>query len=430
MNFCQSPRESLRAMFLQSLAGLAVGAALPAAVADVVTDWNRALLETTRVECTAPPLAARHLAMVHAAIYDAVNSVRRTHQPYRWRLDAPAEASAEAAAVGAAHEVAVGVCPGRRAYFDVLLQKSLATMPHKGGSAPGIAFGRRVGQLMLEWRSNDGASTTMAYIPHREPGQWLRTAPFFRPPELTHWVGLTPFAMTNRGQFRPSGPPALTDERFAADFAEVKSLGALHSAVRTVEQTEIARFWSDFSFTVTPPGHWNQIAEDVARQRKLNLAETARLFAVLNVALADAAIVAWDAKYHYNFWRPITAIHEAGHDSNPGTVGDPDWRPLLTTPAFPEYVSGHSAFSGAAAEVLAAFTGSDQATFTVSSDTLPGVTRTFHSFRGAAEEIGMSRIYGGIHYGSSNRDGLAAGRALAAFVVAHQFRPVSDLAGR
>ncbi|MCI0540733.1 MAG: phosphatase PAP2 family protein [Verrucomicrobiales bacterium] len=389
--------------------------------ADVVIDWNNALLEAIRAESTAPPLAARNLAMVHAAMYDAVNSIARTHQAYRFDLPAPSGALVEAAALGAAHEVAVNVCPGQRGRFDQLLETWFDKIPPGTNRESSLAFGRTIGQRMLDWRTADGASTTVPYIPRTEPGQWLRTAPYFRPPDLPHWADLAPFAMTNRAQFRPPGPPALNSAGYAADFNQVKSLGAANSSTRTTEQTEIARFWSDFSYTVTPPGHWNQIAQDVAKRRKQTLAENARLFALLNVGLADAAIIAWDAKFHFNLWRPITAIQEAGHDDNPETAADANWEPLLATPAFPEYVSGHSTFSGVAAELLAQFTGSERMAFSVGSDSLPGMKRSFVSFSECAEEIGMSRIYGGIHFLSADLDGLAAGKELGRYLVSHFF---------
>ena len=183
------------------------------------------------------------------------------------------------------------------------------------------------------------------------------------------------------------------------------------STNRTAGQTLIARFWSDFSYTVTPPGHWNQIAQNVATNHGLSLEQNARLVALLNLALADAGIAVWDAKYVYNFWRPVTAIQQADTDDNPDTMADPDWMPLLNTPAFPEFISGHSTFSAAAATVLGRFFGRDGVPFTVGSDSVPGVLRSYASFAAAAEEIGMSRIYGGIHFHSADLDGRKIGAA-------------------
>jgi hypothetical protein len=216
--------------------------------------------------------------------------------------------------------------------------------------------------------------------------------------------------------------------RYAQDYDQVKALGAKTSAVRTAEQTEIARFWADGAGTVTPPGHWNMIAADVAQQRGNTLAENARLFALVNIAMADAGIVSWDAKYHYNLWRPITAIREGDDDGNDATAGDATWEPLLATPPFPECTSGHSTFSGAAATILASLYGDDFA-FTTDSDGLPGVTRSFLSFSDAADEAGISRIYGGIHFQFSNEQGLATGRGLGEYVAGNYLTVVPEPTG-
>jgi membrane-associated phospholipid phosphatase len=204
----------------------------------------------------------------------------------------------------------------------------------------------------------------------------------------------------------------------------VKAWGTVNSTNRTPEQTAIARFWSDFSYTVTPPGHWNQIAQNVVTNRQTSLLESARLFALLNIAMADAGIIAWDAKYVYNFWRPVTAIQEADTDGNADTEPDANWTSLLNTPPFPEYISGHSTFSSAAATVLTSFCGTDQVSFTVGSDALPGVFRSYNSFAAAAEEIGLSRIYGGIHFLSADLDGLEAGHRLGNYVLQNFLRQV------
>jgi membrane-associated phospholipid phosphatase len=247
------------------------------------------------------------------------------------------------------------------------------------------------------------------------------------------------FGLADGAQFRPAGPPPLNSAQYAADLNLVKSLGAANSTNRTAEQTLIARFWSDFSYTVTPPGHWNQIAQNVATNNGLSVEQNARLFALLNIAMADAGIAVWDAKYIYNFWRPITAIQQADVDGNAETIADVEWTPLLTTPSFPEYVSGHSAFSAAAATVLARFFGADNVPFTVGSDSVSGVMRSYASFAAAAEEIGMSRIYGGIHFLSADLDALNLGRKIGEYVesnfllplggqpVIAQLRPVGDV---
>jgi len=209
-------------------------------------------------------------------------------------------------------------------------------------------------------------------------------------------------------QFRPPGPPALTNEKYAADYNEVKALGAAVGSARTSEQDLIALFWADGAGTETPPGHWNSIAQDIAAAKGNTLEENARLFALLNIALADAAICAWDAKYTYNFWRPVTAIRNGDTDDNSSTVADPTWSSFIVTPPFPDYTSGHSTFSGAASTVLARFYGTDS---------------SFTGFSAAASEAAVSRLYGGIHYRSANEDGLAAGIDIGEWTFTHYLQP-------
>ena len=390
-----------------SSAGLANG--------DAVTDWNLVALNAIKGASTPPPVAARNLAMVHAAVYDAVNAVHPTHQPYHATVAAQPGASADAAAVEAAFRVLGHLYPQQLTTFAGIYGNSLDKIPNGAAKDAGRDLGMSVAQQIINWRGADGSTTTVTYTPGTEPGQWRSTAPAHAPALLPHWGGVTPFAMTSGGQFRAPLAPALDSARYAQDYKEVKAYGAKNSAVRTAEQTEVARFWADGAGTVTPPGHWNMIAADVAQQRGNTLAENARLFALVNIALADAGISAWETKYAYNFWRPITAIREGDGDGNAATAGDAAWEPLLVTPPFPECTSGHSTFSGAASTVLARLYGDDFA-FTTDSEGLSGVTRSFASFSQAADEAGISRIYGGIHFQFSNLDGLASGRELGAYV--------------
>lgn len=395
-------------------------------LADPVTEWNTLMLNAIRNESTAPPLASRNLAILHTAIHDAINAITPTYKQYLVRVNAAPDASTEAAAVGAAFKCLTDLYPSQNAAFDAAMDRFLMNRPPSQSRDHGLMVGEMTAVLILNWRSNDGASTTVPYIPSSEPGAWRRTPPFFRLPELPQWPYVIPFAMTFGAQFRPPGPPALTSDPYAADVKQVKELGKSNSANRTAEQTLIAQFWSDFSDTITPPGHWNQIAQNIVTNRPSTLLDTARLFALLNIAMADAAISVWDAKYVYNFWRPVTAIQEADTDGNPLTDADPDWLPLLNTPAFPEYVSGHSAFSAAAVVVLAAAYGTDNVPFTVGSDSVPGVMRTYASLAVCAEEIAMSRIYGGIHFYSADVHGLEAGRQIGEYVFGGFLRPYSQ----
>jgi hypothetical protein len=272
--------------------------------ADVVTDWNEAALNAIRASNTPPPAASRTLAILHTAIYDAVNGILRTHTPYLVTGQVPASTSPEAAAAAAAHYVLGSLYPSLQAGFDATYIHALANIKDGPQKASGIAWGAFVASLLLNVRSTDGSGTLINYLPGTEAGQWRPTASFggqVRPALLPQWGSMTPFAITSGSQFRPPPPLALNTPQYTADFNMVKAVGGSVSAVRTAEQTQIALFWGYGPFTSTPPGHWNQIAQVVAANLGNTLAQNARLFALLNIALADAAIVSWDCKYVFNF---------------------------------------------------------------------------------------------------------------------------------
>ena len=404
--------------------------------ADVVTDWNDILLQAVRTTGTtppnayaSPPRAAKAMAMTHIAIFDAVNSIDDTHHPYRINVNAPAGASREAAAVQAAHDVLANLYPGQATTFSTALAASLAAIPAGQARTDGINIGSQVATSIIALRANDHSFDTVAYTPTNAVGRWRPTLPANAPALLPNWATVTPFAMTSGSQFRPVGPPALDSATYAASVNQVKELGSATSATRTADQTDIAHFWADGGGTWTPPGHWNSIAQDVADAQGNTLSENARLFALLNIAEADAGIAAWDCKFDpaFDFWRPITAIREADNDGNPGTTGDPNWLPLIATPPFPTYTSGHSTFSGAAARVLANFFGTDDISFTTSAEGAAGVPpRSFNSFSQAAQEAADSRLYGGIHFDFDNEDGKIAGMALGDFVSATQLQAIPE----
>jgi PAP2 superfamily len=378
--------------------------------ADVVLRWNDAALEAVKTDRTPPPLAARNLAMVHVAVYDAVNGVRRTHTRFLVDAVAPPGTSEEAAAAAAAHRVLLRLYPKHGTTFDHLLEECLARVPDGAAKEQGVELGLFTAANTLQWRAEDGVGKTVKYTPKDGPGWWRPTPPDFQAALAPEWPKVACFAMRRPDQFRPGAPPDLTNKDYADALREVRKLGGAASRDRTADQTEIAKFWADGAGTVTPPGHWNRVAATVSRKRGLGTAENARLFALLNIALADAGIACWDSKYHYSFWRPVQAIREADTDA------DADWEPLLPTPPFPSYASGHSTFSGAAAAVLAEFFGTDAIAFTSTSDGLPGVERSYRGFREAADEAGRSRIYGGIHYEFDNAAGLSMGRDLGRYV--------------
>jgi membrane-associated phospholipid phosphatase len=401
---------------LLCVAGLGVPSA---ARADVVTVWNNATLDAIRADRTPPPKASRALAILHASIYDAVNGISRTHEAYFVRSDVPASASKEAAASAAAHDVLVALFAPHAASFDALNATILADIANGPQKSSGITWGEFVARQILAWRANDGSDATVVPPSGTGVGSWVPTPPAYAAYLLPQWGFVEPFAMPTSAHFRPPGPPAVDSAKYADDYNEVKALGAAVGSARTPEQSLIALFWADGAGTETPPGHWNSIAQNVAAALHTTVEQNARLFALLNVAMADAAICAWDAKYIYNFWRPVTAIRYLGDDGNPATVADPAWSSFIITPPFPDYVSGHSTFSGAASTVLALFFGTDHVMFTTGSDFLPGVTRQFSSFSAAANEAAASRLYGGIHYRSANEDGLTAGRDIGEWTFTH-----------
>ena len=380
-----------------------------------VIEWNRTLLVIVRTPGAQPPTihSTRSFAILHAAIYDAVNNIDRVFNPYLIRLpDVSRRASRLAAADQAAHDVLVALYPAFQATLDAELQQDLAQIADGQNKADGIAIGQTVAAQILSLRSNDGSGVTPPpFIPGNQPGDYQLTPPNFAAADSTQWPQVTPFALARADEFRPGPPPELTSDEYTSVFDEVKSLGFILSTTRTPEQTLIGTFWNgniqDF---------WNEIAQTAALRHHLNLAQSARLFALLNISLADTTIALFDAKYTYQFWRPVTAIQMAGSDGNPSTDPNPAWLPLTTkTAPDPAYPGAHSAISAAGAEVLRFYFG-ERFTFDVRSESLAGVTRHFTSFSAAAQEAGLSRIYAGQHFRSDHIAGKALGRQVAEFI--------------
>ena len=395
--------------------------------ANVVLDWNAVMMAAIRLDTTGPTLSTRNLAILHLAINDAVNSVARTHQPYAFQVEPAPGTSIEAAAAAAGYSVVIALYPGIRARADETFERWRAGVPDADAIQDGIALGTDMARRVLGLRAGDGAATDVPYIPSAEPGQWRRTPPFFRPPMTPGWRYVRPFAIAEVEPFVSPPPPALGSSEYARDWQEVFQLGARNSTVRTEEQGLIARFWSDFSYTAMPPGHWHEIAATIATDAANDLVETARLMALLSLAQADSAIVCWETKFRYNLWRPVTAIQRADEDGNVATDKDALWEDYLVSPPFPAYPSGHSTFSQASAEVLTFFYGTDAISFPAVSDTVPGVIRRYDSLSACAAEIGMSRIYGGIHFSFDNREGKRMGRRIAQDVAANWLLPIADL---
>jgi membrane-associated phospholipid phosphatase len=377
-----------------------------------VIEWNRTLLVIVRTHGAQSPTihSTRSFAILHATLYDAINNIDGTFSPYFVRLpNVSRHASRPGAADQAAHDVLVALYPAFQAMLDAELQQDLAQIPDGQNKVDGIAVGQTVAAEMLSLRSNDGSGVTPPpFIPGNQPGDYQLTPPNFAAADFTQWPQVTPFALARADEFRPGPPPELTSDEYTSVFDEVKSLGFINSTTRTPEQTLIGTFWNgniqDF---------WNEIAQTAALRRHLNLARSARLFALLNISLADTAIAFFDAKYTYQFWRPVTAIQMAGSDGNPSTEPNPTWLPLTPkTAPDPAYPGAHSAISAAGAEVLRFYFGR-RFSFDVTSESLAGVTRHFTSFSAAAEEAGLSRIYAGQHFRSDHIAGKALGRKVA-----------------
>ncbi len=422
-------RPFVAAALLASLAG--------SASANVAIEWNNALLDAIRSSSMNPPAASRAMAMVSTAVFDAVNAVDPQYNAYRLQPAVAPGTSADAAAITAAHSVLSSIFtnPAQQAAFNTLRDNQLAGIADGPGKVAGINLGLECATDMTAWRVGDGSTANVPYTPGNNPGDWRPTPPGNAPALLPGWGNVTPFGINNGSQFRPAGPALLDSPEYAAQVRQVQIVGAADAEFadrdnngmpdRTPEQTQIAQFWAQGAGTSTPPGQWNAITQEIVSSKNLSLLDTARTFALVNIATADAAIAAWDAKYEFSTWRPVAAIREAGTDGNPGTEPEANWSSLLVTPPFPSYTSGHSTFSAAAAAVLAALFGDDTA-FTVDSDAMMVGTRSFNSFSEAAAEAGLSRIYGGIHFMDDNLDGLSSGRQVGLWAHRNYLRPIPE----
>lgn len=389
---------------------------------DAVLEWNEIALAAIRRDKTAPPRAARNLAILHVALADTANAIYQTHKPYLvpLRSKEPMEPSVAVAACG--ERVLRALYPRQAATFtrafDAARDRARAGQPRDRA----VTLGRHVADRVLAARKNDHSDRAAAYRAEAKLGVWRPTPPDYTAALLPAWASVKPFGVRDVRDFKPEPVPELTSKEYAADCEEVRLYGGTKSDKRTAEQAITAWFWNDGAGTCTPPGHWNQIAREVALDKELTLPENARLFALLNIALADAAIVCWECKYRHRLWRPVTAIRQADKVENADVKADPKWSPLLATPPFPSYTSGHSTFSGAAAAVLVKYFGKE-VPFTVGSDGYPGLRREYAGFTDAAKEAGKSRIYGGIHFECDNRAGLALGKAVGEEVARTQLLP-------
>lgn len=426
-----------------AICGLGVIVGTAVARADEVTDWNAIAIDVLVLGGQNPLVMTRGLAMAHLAVHDALNAIDRRYEPYLYDARSEPGAAPEAAVAAAMRDVLVGALtafgtPEQQAKgkerADAAFAGALTHIPEGRARRDGIAAGRAAAAAMLTLRAADGATAQVAYTPGTQPGQWRphpnpvpanppisdsALALGNLPAMLPQWGGMMPFTMRAAWQFRLRPPPALTSETYTRDFSEVKRLGGKQSSARTAAQAEIARFWYEGS----APG-WNRVARVIAGQRALDRWEHARLFGLLNAAMADGYIAGADTRYLYNFWRPVTAIRTGDADGNDATAGDPTWETFMNTPPLPEYPSTHSVLGGAAAVVMSRFFGTDQVTFTMTSGPpFAGVTRSFKSLSQAQEENGDSRVYSGIHFRNSTVAGILQGEQIGRQAFAQYLQP-------
>jgi hypothetical protein len=422
--------------------GLSALALVLPADANEVIEWNETALKVAEANGQRSVVLARTLAMAQAAVHDALNAISRRYDAYYFEGPGDPAASPEAAVAAATHTVLVGVVqsfgtPAQKVAALALVEQayteSLARVTDGPARNRGVAVGRAAGAALLALRKDDGATRDAPYTPGTGPGRWrphpnpVPANPPIANPDLARgylpsafpgWGNVTPFTLLSSSQFWLPGPPALTSETYARDFNEVKSVGGKVSTARTAEQTEIARFW----FEGSPA--WSRIARTVAGARGLDARDSARLLALVNMAIADAYIAGFKIRYVYDLWRPITAIREGDADGNDATVGDPTWDSHQNTPAVSDYPSTQSTFSGAASVVLARVLGADKVGFSVTSGKpFEGLTRSFTSFSQAAWESAESRVYAGIHFRSACEDGLVLGRRIGERAVTLYLQP-------
>jgi hypothetical protein len=390
------------------------------AFADVITDWNEKTVAFVTPRMV-PAAGQRVVAIVQVAMFDAVNSIDRRYRPYLIQLPAAATTSREAAAAAAAGTVLVGLYP-QEADLKGAVAAYLAMIPDGDAKSAGIKLGEAVGAKVLEGRAKDGADAPDAYQYKTKPGVYVPTPIMVS----STWPNVKPFALTSAAQFRPQPPIALNGAQWATDYNEIKDFGGKTSTKRSARQTEDARFW-----LITGPQSSEPVVRQIVAAKKMSLIDTARFMALTAVAGADAAIAVFDAKYRYEFWRPITAIRNGDQDDNPATERDATWQPIDNTPMHPEYPCAHCIISGAVASVIETALGTaDIPEVAMTSPTAPGVTHRWTNIRAYNDEISYARIWAGFHYRFSVRVGQDMGRKIGEYVVNNLMQPVTTTGAR
>jgi len=390
-----------------------------------IADWHAVMESSVASTGRKNVVALPYFAYVDVAMYDAVNSIDELFQPFAVNVHAPRGASKDAAAASAAHDVLTHYFPAQAATFDAALANSLAAVPDGQSKTDGINVGKAVAAQWLTLRAGDGLEAVIVYTPGHGPGIWEPVPTYPAPPPNTPpapvgvWMTqFKPFAMHSADQFlaevRP--PLALTSEAWARDFNRTKDYGAHNSVVRTTSQTEIGLFWTD-----NAAAQYSRAFRGLIASQGLDTASAARLAAMYSVAASDAGTACMNAKYHFAFWRPYTAIHDADTDGNPGTAADPNWIPLAVTPGHPEYPANHGCVTEAVMDAMTEFFETDEIPFSVTS-TVTGTTHSFDSFEQVVSEVDNARIYGGMHFHHSVKEGNRLGRMVTEFVLKHHFR--------
>jgi len=395
---------------------------LPFVQEDVILQWNRVLMETIRTPGQQPAtiMPVRSYAIMHAAMFDAVNSIDGSYTSYLTDVPGSPNASIEAAAAQAAHDVLVGLYPTRAGIFDTELAISLQGIDDNRAQQ-GIRVGQIVAERMLAARANDGWTVTPpAYSLPATPGNWQ---PVPGAAQFTHYPSVISFGISSGTQFRPSPPPPLTSATYAADLNEVKELGAVNSAIRTTEQTHVAQLWAGVGTPTNFLFVWNNVARTVATARALTTVEKARLFALTNFALHDALQTTFASKFYYGLWRPVSAIRRADEDGNANTTADPSWSSLITNPPYPSYAGNNAAIGTSQSTILALFFGRDDIQFQHTWEGANGTTRSYAGFGAMADEEARARVYGGIHFTFDNVAGQSVGRNVANYIFANVMRP-------
>jgi hypothetical protein len=384
------------------------------AEADVVTDWNITAGDIAVAAKLPPPPTYRIMALVQSAVYEAVNAITKRYPPDRVTLDAAPGASVDAAVAEANRATLLQLVPSQQTAIDNAYQAALSVIPAGQAKIAGLAVGEKAAAAILAWGAVDGAATGETYRPHTTAGVYVPTVI----PVVSQWPQRKPWLMTNPAQFRPGPPPALTSEVWAHDYNEIQALGSKNSTSRTAEQTAIARFWE-----ATMPPIYHGIVRSVATIAGREVTQNARLFAAVTQATDDALIAVLDAKYHYHFWRPVTAIRNGDIDGNDATEREPSWTPFIDTPMHPEYPCAHCIVSGAVGTVLQAEIGtSPMPTLTTTSVTAQGAARSWSTIDDFMQEVAQARIYDGVHYRNSTEVGTAMGKQIGALAVAKYLR--------